>query len=149
MIRKRVMGCEDLDSVVENELKSYEFPWTRGIFVDCIRADHECWVICDGEGVIGHGILSVAAGEAHLLNLCVMRTRQGEGHGRTLARHMLERARDRGAEAVFLEVRPSNVVAIALYSSMGFTEIGTRKNYYPAHLGHEDAMVLALALEPG
>lgn len=140
------MVFDDLDQVVENELKSYEFPWTRGIFIDCMKSKHECWVICEGDAVIGHGILSVAAGEAHLLNLCVTRSRQGEGHGRILATFILGRARDRGAAAVFLEVRPSNVAAVNLYHSLGFNEIALRRNYYPAHLGHEDAMVLALEL---
>jgi [ribosomal protein S18]-alanine N-acetyltransferase len=137
------MQAMDLDEVMANEVDSYEFAWTRGVFEDCLRAGHECWVLDGGEALIGHGILSVAAGEAHLLNVCIRRQDQGQGHGRALVAHMLNRARAR-AEMVFLEVRPSNPVAIRLYESVGFNEIGLRRNYYPAARGREDALVLAL-----
>jgi ribosomal-protein-alanine N-acetyltransferase len=140
------MEAGDLDRVVENEVRSYQFPWTRGNFGDCLAARHECWVLMLDDELAGHGILAVAAGEAHLLNVCVRRDRQGQGHGRSLVMHMLERARARGAEMVFLEVRPSNVIALGLYRSLGFNEIGVRKDYYPAATGHEDAQVMALDL---
>lgn len=141
------MVLADLDAVLENETRSYEFPWTRGIFADCLRTGHECWVLEDDREVIGHGILSLVGGEAHLLNVCIRRDLQGHGHGRELVGHMLDTARLRGAEVVFLEVRPSNRAACALYESLGFNEIGRRKDYYPARNGHEDAKVLALQLK--
>ena len=147
LIVPRAMVMADLDQVVENEVRAYAFPWTRGIFVDCIEANHECWVLCRRERVIGHGVLSVGAGDAHLLNVCVRRDEQGHGYGRLLTVHMTERAFERGAAALFLEVRPSNVVAVRLYESIGFNEVGKRKNYYPSHLGHEDARVLVLDLD--
>ena len=147
MINNRPMQEEDLEGVVANELRSYAFPWTRGIFADCLNARHECWVACLDEDLIGHAVLSIGAGEGHLLNLCVRRNLQGQGHGRELALHMIGRAHSRGASALFLEVRPSNVVAGNLYLSLGFNEIGLRKNYYPSHIGHEDARVLALDLD--
>ena len=141
------MQRADLDRVVENEFSAYAFPWTRGIFEDCLKAGNECWV-ADSDGVIvGHAVVSVGAGEAHLLNVCVARSKQGRGFGRALVLHALERARGRGADALFLEVRPSNHVAAGLYESLGFTEVGLRKDYYPSHLGHEDARVLVLDLE--
>jgi ribosomal-protein-alanine N-acetyltransferase len=142
----RPMTFQDLDVVLENEVRSYAFPWTRGVFADCLRAAYECWVLAEGDALIGHGILSVAADEAHLLNLCIRRDRQGAGHGRALGRHMLGCAHARGARLVILEVRPSNRIAIALYESLGFREIGRRPDYYPADKGHEDAIVLALSL---
>ncbi len=147
MIHNRRMQEEDLEQVVANELRSYAFPWTRGIFVDCLKARHECWVACIDDDLIGHAVLSLGAGEGHLLNLCVRRDQQGRGYGRQLALHVIDRAYSRGASALFLEVRPSNVVARTLYQSLGFNEIGLRKNYYPSHVGHEDAQVLALDLD--
>jgi [ribosomal protein S18]-alanine N-acetyltransferase len=144
MMSVRPMLADDLDLVMENETRAYEFPWTRGNFSDCLKAGHECWVLMLGQRIAGHGIVAVWAGEAHLLNVCVMRDRQGQGHGRSLVTHMLQRARERGAEMVFLEVRPSNIVAIELYRSLGFNEIGLRKDYYPARTGYEDAQVMAL-----
>lgn len=146
MISFRPMLAGDLDQVLENEVRSYQFPWTRGNFSDCLAALHECRVLLSDDQIVGHGILAFGAGEAHLLNVCVRRDRQGEGLGRALVRHMLERAIARRSDMVFLEVRPSNQVAITLYRSLGFNEIGVRKDYYPSPLGHEDAQVMALDL---
>jgi ribosomal-protein-alanine N-acetyltransferase len=141
------MAFADLEAVLENEIRSYAFPWTRGVFADCLRSAYECWVLAERGALIGHGILVVGADEAHLLNLCIRRDRQGEGHGRVLAEHMLARARVRGARVVVLEVRPTNRVALALYQTLGFREIGRRPDYYPAEKGHEDAIVLELPLD--
>ena len=146
MMSFRPMLEGDLDQVLENEQRAYQYPWSRGNFSDCLSALHECRVQLWNSDVIGHGILALGAGEAHLLNVCVRRDRQGGGLGRRLVLHMLQRARLRGAGMVFLEVRPSNLVAVALYRSVGFHEIGVRKDYYPAPLGHEDAQVMALDL---
>ncbi len=142
----RPMRVDDLDRVMENETRSYAFPWTRGVFLDCLNARNECWVVEHDGVLMGHGVLSLAAGEAHLLNVCVRRDHQGQGLGRQTVVHMLARARARQAATLFLEVRPSNRVARALYLSLGFSEIGLRKDYYPAVTGNEDAVVLALTL---
>ena len=144
----RAMEEGDLDRVVENETRSYAFPWTRGVFSDCLKSRHECWVAQRDHVIVGHAVLSIGADEAHLLNICVRRDDQGHGLGRAIAVHMLERAARRGATVVYLEVRPSNRVAGALYASLGFREIGRRKDYYPAEMGSEDARVLAITLGP-
>ena len=140
------MELHDLDRVVENETRSYAFPWTRGVFSDCLKSGYECWVAQRDAVIIGHGVLSIGANEGHLLNACVRRDQQGFGLGRQIVVHMLERAAKRGATIVYLEVRPSNRVAAALYASLGFREVGSRKDYYPAEMGNEDARVLALTL---
>lgn len=142
----RPMQTRDLDRVLENETRSYAFPWTRGVFADCLKSRHECWVAERDGMLVGHSVLSVAANEAHLLNVCVRRDQQGQGLGRQIVVHMLTRAREAGATVVHLEVRPSNRVASALYASLGFREIGRRKEYYPAQAGSEDAVVLSLTL---
>uniref|UniRef100_A0A0U1PBG9 [Ribosomal protein bS18]-alanine N-acetyltransferase n=1 Tax=Mizugakiibacter sediminis TaxID=1475481 RepID=A0A0U1PBG9_9GAMM len=105
-------------------------------------------MLADGTRVIGYGILSVAAGEAHVLNVCVTPAEQGRGHGRRLLQRLIDLARWHGAERVFLEVRPSNAHAIAMYERAGFNEIGRRPNYYPAARGREDAIVMAMELLP-
>lgn len=137
------MSVADLPGVLANERRSYTHPWTDGIFADCIRNGHECWLFVLRGEVIGHGILSVGAGESHLLNVCIIPDFQGNGFGRVLVEHMLMRARKRGASCAFLEVRPSNVAACKLYEDIGFNEVGVRKDYYPAYIGREDALVLA------
>ena len=142
----RVMREADLDTVMAIERRAYPFPWTRGIFRDCLRAGYPAWVLEEGDATIGYAVLSLAAGEAHILNLCTDPERQGHGHGRHLLRALLQLARDRGAQRVFLEVRPSNAAATALYHGEGFNEIGRRPRYYPAIGGREDAIVMALEL---
>jgi len=142
----RPMREDDLDVVLAIEQRAYPFPWTRGIFRDCLRADYPAWVLVEDGLVIGYGVLSLAADEAHVLNVCAAPEVQGRGHGRRLLRSLLQLARGRGAHRVFLEVRPSNAAAIALYHDEGFNEIGRRPRYYPAHDGREDAIVMAMEL---
>jgi ribosomal-protein-alanine N-acetyltransferase len=144
----RPMREQDLDAVLAIEQRAYPFPWTRGIFRDCLHADYPAWVLEQGGGIIGYGVLSIAADEAHVLNVCTVPEAQGRGHGRRLLRALLQLARGRGARRIFLEVRPSNAAAIALYRSEGFNEIGRRSRYYPAHEGREDALVMAMELLP-
>lgn len=142
----RAMAESDLDAVYANEIDAYPYPWTRQNFVDCLRERKDCRVVIAADVVVGHGVLAVAVGEAHILNVCVAPRLQGYGFGRVLLTHLLERAAHLGAELVFLEVRPSNAPALALYDAAGFNEIGRRRGYYPAALGREDALVLALVL---
>lgn len=142
----RPMRESDLPAVMAIEQRAYAFPWTQGVFRDCLLANHPSWVLCESGHIIGYAVLSVAADEAHVLNLCTSPDVQGRGHGRRLLRALLQLARGRGAHRVFLEVRPSNANAIALYHTEGFNEIGRRPRYYPARDGREDALVMALEL---
>jgi len=142
----RPMHEGDLDAVMEIELRAYPFPWTRGIFQDCLRAGYPGRVLVAADGLVGYGLLSIAADEAHVLNVCVDPHRQSHGFGRRLLRDLVRVARQNGAARVFLEVRPSNASAIALYHSEGFNEIGRRPRYYPAAAGREDALVMAMEL---
>ncbi|HAT28371.1 MAG TPA: ribosomal-protein-alanine N-acetyltransferase [Gammaproteobacteria bacterium] len=140
------MQLADLPDVLRNERRGYTHPWTEGIFRDCLRNGQECWLLMCSDQNVGHGILSVAAGESHLLNVCVHPDFQGHGFGRILVEHLLERARTGEASTIFLEVRPSNVAACELYDKLGFNEVGIRENYYPSNVGREDALVLAKEL---
>lgn len=142
----RPMRATDVDAVMEIELRAYPFPWTRGIFDDCLRAAYPAWVLHVDRRLAGYGVLSVAASEAHVLNVCVDPDLQGRGFGRRLFRALVDLARQHGAQRVFLEVRPSNPTAVALYHDEGFNEIGRRPRYYPAHNGREDAIVMAREL---
>ena len=142
----RRMQLTDLPDVLRNERRGYTHPWTEGIFRGCLRNGQECWLLMCSDENVGHGILSVAAGESHLLNVCVHPDFQGHGFGRILVEHLLERARTGEASTIFLEVRPSNVAACELYDKLGFNEVGLRENYYPSNIGREDALVLAKEL---
>lgn len=140
--RIRLMDLLDLPEVLAIEDSAYEFPWTSGIFRDCLLAGYSSWVLLAGQQVIGYGIMSLAAGEAHLLNLALSRTTRRLGFGRQLLEHLLECAARSGAQGMYLEVRPSNTDALALYERTGFTLLGRRRGYYRTRGGTEDAIVL-------
>lgn len=136
-----------LDKVRSVELTSYPFPWSEGIFRDCIQGGYLCKLIEDeSERVCAYAVVSVAVGECHILNICVDGSLRGRGIAREMLRYMLGQASLFGAEEAFLEVRPSNPAAIRLYESIGFREVGRRKNYYPDVDGREDALVMAMSL---
>jgi ribosomal-protein-alanine N-acetyltransferase len=142
----RPMQEVDLPEIVEIERQSYPHPWTELIFGDCLHAGYSGWV-CGRSGMIeAYGILSAAAGEAHLLNICVRKESRQQGLGRKMLRHLVAIARRHDTEMIFLEVRPSNVAARALYEDEGFNELGNRRDYYPAGNGREDALILARTL---
>lgn len=142
----RALRESDLNAVMAIEVRGYPYPWTRGIFLDCLRAGYPGLALEQGGVLVGYAMLSIAAEEAHLLNICVDPLTQSRGLGRGLLRAIVRLARDRGAQRVFLEVRPSNAPALALYHSEGFNEIGRRPRYYPAADGREDALVMAIEL---
>lgn len=143
----RPMRKSDLKAVVTIEEQSYPFPWSLGIFKNCLKVGYSCWVgEAEGE-VVAYGILSIGVGEAHVMNVCVSPRCQGQGYGREMMLHLMEVARNHRADMMLLEVRPSNKVAVHLYRKLGFNEIGTRKGYYPAGANkREDALVLARML---
>jgi len=142
----RPLTPADLDAVMEIEIRAYDFPWTEGIFRDCLRVGYCCWCYEDDELLQGYGVMSAAAGESHILNLTVRPELQRQGVGSKLMKHFQQLARRHGADTLMLEVRPSNHGAISLYEKLGFNEIGVRRNYYPAEDGREDALLLALSL---
>jgi [ribosomal protein S18]-alanine N-acetyltransferase len=140
------MTGADLDAVAAIEQAAYPHPWSRGNFSDSLEAGYHCWVVECGGATVGYTVVMIAAGEAQLLNLTVGAPWQGQGVGRELINFALKLARDYGAQRMFLEVRPSNTAARALYASAGFSEIAVRRDYYPAGAGREDAIVLELSL---
>lgn len=142
----RLMTHEDLPLVSDIERRSYEFPWSHGVFRDCLLAGYHCLVLERGDRVAGYGILSIAAGEAHILNLCVDPNYRSHGYGERLLDQVLLQARSAGVREIFLEVRPSNQTAIALYRKKGFHQVANRPAYYQAQEGREDAAVLAKKL---
>lgn len=142
----RDMEHDDLAMVSDIERRSYEFPWSHGVFRDCLLAGYQSIVLIRENRVAGYGILSVAAGEAHILNLCVEPEFRSRGYGERLLDEMLFRARAASVREISLEVRPSNEMALALYRKKGFYQVAKRPAYYQSHQGREDAAVLAKKL---
>ena len=145
-LTSRPMQQQDLVSVMQIEVAAYPQPWTEGIFSDCLKAGHHCMLYELGDELVGYSVMSMAAGEAHLLNLCIHPAHQGNALGREALAQLLMVARSKHVGTVFLEVRISNLAARRLYESARFNEIGQRFNYYPAIHGREDALVFAKAL---
>ena len=146
-ITHRRMAEADLPEVVTLENAAYMFPWSIGIFRDCLRVGYTCRVVDAPDGVGGYGIMSMGAGEAHILNVCVRADLRGQGIGRRLMVWLLDEARAAGQGWVFLEVRPTNRPALLLYEGLGFAPVGLRRGYYQAVGGREDAIVYRLDLD--
>ena len=145
------MTQADIDRVLIVERAAYGYPWSHGVFRDCLAAGYSCWLLEHGVGGQLHGfaIMSMGAGEAHILNLCIHPDRQRRGFGHQMLNHLYGVAGARDVRRLLLEVRPSNAAAVALYERAGFSVIGTRKGYYPSTSGREDAVVMALDVMPG
>ena len=142
----RAMSEADLVEIMAIEKRSYDFPWTEGIFKDCMRVGYYCQVMGNSGEIAGYGVMTAGAGEAHIVNLCIKPEVRRRGLGNRMLVHLMEQARVLGVEYMLLEVRPSNLGAIKLYMDRGFNEIGIRKAYYPSSFGREDALILACAL---
>jgi ribosomal-protein-alanine N-acetyltransferase len=138
---------QDLLQVLDLEKQVYPFPWTLGIFQDCLRVGYCCWVLTLDKRIIGYGVMSVVIDESHILNICVDPDWRRRGLGLKLLQRLLKVARQHGADSVFLEVRVGNRAALCLYEKLGFVEVGRRRGYYPdENDSREDALVLSLEL---
>ncbi len=155
----RPLTLVDLDEVLRIELQAYEFPWTRGNFIDSLAAGYWTQSLWgpgpdspagsfDAVSLRAYSWACLGAGEVHLLNLTVASWAQGQGHARHLLDELIAWSRAHGAEQLWLEVRPTNLRAIALYQRYGLAIVGQRPGYYPAAQGREDALVMGLTIEP-
>lgn len=163
------MTMRDLDAVMRVEAGSYSHPWTHGNFADSLAAGHLARLLVDeampapgdagaapeprdagpqaGQELVAYLVAMPAAGTMHLLNLTVAPDHRRQGHARHLLDWLAEQARCRGLEAIWLEVRASNVAARRLYAACGYAECGKRRAYYPAgHSLREDAVLMSLVL---
>lgn len=142
----RPMTVADLPDILPLEQQVYAFPWTEGIFKDCLRHHYPGWLHEQDGRLAGYAVIMLSLDEMHLLNLCIHPDHQGQRLGSRLLATLERIGRTSGAETCFLEVRQSNFAAIRLYLNAGFNEIGVRKAYYPARHGREDALIMAKTL---
>ena len=142
MLHYRGMTEADLDAVAAAEALIHAFPWTRGNFADSLAADHGAWLAQEDKCMTGYAILMQVLDEAHLLNISVLPELQRSGRGSALLIHIFAQARMQAATRMLLEVRPGNISGQGFYRRHGFVEIGRRRDYYPAHEGREDAIVM-------
>ena len=144
----QALTADHLPEMLDIERQGYSNPWSEAVFRDCFRADYRLWGLWEADGLLGYAVVAYLVDEAHLLNLCVARHSRRNGAGRQLLRHLMAQAGHDGMSRVLLEVRVSNQAAAALYLNEGFSQIGRRNGYYPGADGPEDALVLALDLQP-
>lgn len=142
----RVMHPTDLDRVILIEREIFLFPWSPGNFSDSIDAGYLCQVMEQADTIVGYGIMMMSPDEAHILTLGIAANWQKKGLGKKLLQHLIQSARNMNAKSILLDVRESNLGAAQLYQQMGFQQIATRKGYYPAMCGREDARVMQLLL---
>ncbi len=145
-IQLKLLVSEQIPAVIALEQAATEFPWSQKMYADSLVAGYWGGGLWQGPRLLGAAVVSTGAGEAHLLNMCVALDHQGQGYGRMLLAGACQQARDEGAQKMFLEVRAGNGRALNLYQSVGFGQIGVRKDYYPGALGREDAVCMALNL---
>jgi ribosomal-protein-alanine N-acetyltransferase len=138
----RDMTEADLDAVLGIEREVHTHPWTRGNFSDALHSKYQCKVYEFEQGMLGYAVLMWAVDEAELLDIAIAAKHQRHGWGHKLLEEMMVLARRNAMRRVVLEVRASNAAAIGLYKSMGFTDIGLRRDYYPAENGREDAILM-------
>ena len=147
----RPMQLDDLDAIMAIEPTIYSHPWTRGNFSDSLNSGYSAFILEANQKIIGYALLMMVLDEAHLLNLSIVKDKQKQGLGQFLLEHMMQKAKNHQANNLFLEVRPSNISAIALYEKLGFCEIAVRRGYYSADpkkfkSGREDAILMGLVL---
>ncbi len=144
------MTAPHLDAVLAIETAAYEFPWSRGNFVDSLAAGHVAQMLCGARGeLLGYLVALPGFEEMHLLNLTVAPAAQSRGHARGMLAWLVALCRRQDARQLWLEVRESNARARQVYQRFGFAGIGKRKGYYPAPQGcREDAVVMGLPITP-
>lgn len=141
------MSVADLEDIVAIENVIYPFPWTRGNFVDALRAGYSGWVYREAGELVGYGVCMLVLDEVHLLNLSVAERWQRQGRGARLLRFLIDLYAASGCRQMLLEVRPSNAAALRLYQQFGFIRVGVRRGYYPEVGGREDAWVMLREME--
>jgi ribosomal-protein-alanine N-acetyltransferase len=136
-----LMGEAHLEQVVEIEQASYPQPWSRQSFADELKNGYACYLVALAENkVVGFGGMWLIFDEAQITNVAVSPTQRGKNIGKTLVLGLIAQATRSGCLKMTLEVRPSNLVAVHLYESLGFVAAGLRKKYYED--SGEDAIIM-------
>lgn len=140
------MGLADIESVYQLETQCHSHPWSRKLFLSNFGKRYFNHLLLEDEQVIGYFVASSVAGEVTLMNIAISPEKQGEGLGKHLLQFLKEFSADRNEQEIWLEVRASNLAALALYSKLGFVEVDKRRAYYPCESGREDAIIMCCYL---
>jgi ribosomal-protein-alanine N-acetyltransferase len=132
-----------LETIMDIEEACHSFPWSAKTMQSCLGGRYYNAGLLLSNELVGFYIAEQVGPDHTLMDICVAPEYQGQGYAKQLMLHLLEQAQERQAENCFLEVRESNLSAIAVYQKFDFSEVGLRKNYYPAKEGKEHAVLMA------
>ena len=125
------MTVDDIAQVAEIERQIFSIPWSEKAFRDSMESDNTIYVVAkENDNVAGYAGMYLSFEEGNITNVAVNPLSRRKGIGEKIVRDILNRAYEKGVRDVFLEVRETNSVAIALYEKIGFKEEGIRKNFY-------------------
>ena len=132
--------------LAELEKLCFSEPWSEKALSDEIDNPAAYFVVAvEEDEVLGYGGMHTVLGESYIDNIAVFPQHRGCGAGRAVTTALIEKAKENGGVFITLEVRASNVPAIALYTSLGFENVGVRKRFYTNP--EEDAVIMTLAFE--
>lgn len=140
------MGLTDIASVTKIEQQAHSHPWSEKLFLSNFGQRYFNHALLHEGQLIGYFVASAVAGEVTLMNIAIAPEQQGRGAGQFLLQALLDYAREKDQQEIWLEVRISNQSAIHLYQKLGFVEVDIRKAYYPAENGREDAVIMCCYL---
>ena len=140
------MGLADMDSIHQLECLCHSHPWSKKLFISNFGKRYFNHVILDDNKVSGYFVASSVAGEVTLMNIVIAPDKQGQGLGCQLLQFLIELSREKEEQEIWLEVRASNISALALYEKLDFVEVDRRKDYYPCENGREDAVIMCCYL---
>ena len=140
------MGLADIENVYLLESQCHSHPWSKNLFLSNFGTRYFNHVLLDNERVIGYFVASSVVGEVTLMNIAIDPEKQGEGLGLKLLQFLIDFSRQNQEQEIWLEVRASNLAALALYNKLGFAEVDRRKDYYPCVKGREDAIIMCCYL---
>lgn len=125
------LTVDDIAQVAEIERQIFSIPWSEKAFRDSMESDNTIYIVAkENDNVAGYAGMYLSFEEGNITNVAVNPLSRRKGIGEKIVRDILNRAYEKGVRDVFLEVRETNSVAIALYEKIGFKEEGIRKNFY-------------------
>jgi ribosomal-protein-alanine N-acetyltransferase len=140
------LNIDEIAIILPIEQACHAYPSSETLLQSCFTKRYRNFKMLLDNKVIGFYMGDLLLDEMTLHNICIDPSHQGKGYGKQLFMHFLATARAHKVEQLWLEVRESNVAAIALYQNNGFDVAGTRKDYYPAKSGREDALLMGSML---
>ena len=147
MMEIRLATIEDAHAIYEIEQQSFYVPWRlESVLAELEGAENKLYmVICEENHIVGYAGAWLVYDEGQITNIAVLPSARGKGYGSKLTKQLINECFSRGMHEIFLEVRISNLAALAMYRNLGFSVKGIRKDYYSEPT--EDAYIMSLVSE--